>query len=189
MSQPPGTPDPQPGDDRPRDPWAPPSEQGQPQQPQQPQEPQPPYGQPPYGQPGYGQPGYGQQPPAYGQQPYGQQQYGQPYPPQGYGYGYGGAPQSTNGRAQASMWVGIGSVLLAFCCGLGGISGIVAIVLGVKARSEIRLRNGEQGGDGMALTGIITGSVAIVVGLAILVLIVVAFASDGGSFTTSTTGV
>ena len=78
-----------------------------------------------------------------------------------------------NGKATAALWTGIGSLVLAFCCGLG-ILGIVPIVLGVKARGEIRRTGGQQEGDGMALAGIITGAIAIVLSVALVALIVMA---------------
>ena len=118
----------------------------------------------PYGQ----QPGYG-----YGQQPgYGHNQAGL--------YGYG-APPRTNGKATAALWTGIGSIVLTLCCGLG-ILGVVPIVLGVKARGEIRATGGQQEGDGMALAGIITGAVAIVLSLVFIAVIVVSIVSGTANF-------
>jgi hypothetical protein len=172
MSYPPGTPDPTDPDGSrgAGDPWATPSGD----QPTQPT-PQPPYGAPqqPYG---YGQPAYGQQ------QPYG-------YPAQpGYGqqppYGYP-ALQPTNGKATAALWTGIASLVLVFCCGLG-ITGILPIVLGVKARAEIRATGGQQEGDGMALAGIITGAVAVVLSLVVIAVIVLALVSGSANFDGST---
>ncbi len=58
-------------------------------------------------------------------------------------------------------------------------------MLGVQGRSEIRRSAGTQTGDGLALAGIITGAVAIVVGLLVLALIAVVIASGQASFTTS----
>jgi hypothetical protein len=183
MSYPPGTPDPHDpdGDREGRDPWATPSsDQPAPAPPPEPghgEQPPPPYGQPQYGQPPYGQPQYGQ--PPYGQPGYG----GQPSP---YGYGY---PQRANGKATAALWTGIGALVLSFCCGLG-VMGVLPIVLGVKARSEIRASGGQQEGDGMALAGIITGAVAIVLSLAFIALIVVALVRGDANFNTgSDTGV
>ena len=171
MSYPPGTPDP-------NDPWAAPSGDEQPAQPQ-PQQPQ----QPPYGQPGYGQQPSGQ--PGYGQQPYGQQGYGQPYGQQpGYGYPAHGYQQPTNGKAAAALWTGIAALVLTPCCG-GGVLGIVPIVLGAKGRSEIRRGGGQQGGDGMALAGIILGAVAVVLSVVVIAVIVIALASGDSSFGTS----
>jgi hypothetical protein len=168
------------------DPWASPSEPTQPVPEQQP---------PPQQQGGwYGESssaGYGP-PPAHGQQPYGQQQqppYGQP---PAYGYGQPGHPpgpygyaRATNGKATAALWSGIGLLVASFCCGIG-ILGVVPIVLGVKARNEIRASGGQQAGDGMALAGIITGAVAVLLGIVTLVVIVVALAH--GDWSTSSTG-
>ena len=103
--------------------------------------PPPPPGQPPqYGQPQYGQPQYGQ--PQYGQPPYGQ-------PPQ---WGGQRAP-GTNGFA-------IASIVCAFLCSPLGI------VFGIVARNQIR-RTG-QGGDGLALAGIIISVVSIALGIILL---------------------
>jgi hypothetical protein len=55
------------------------------------------------------------------------------------------------------------------------------VVLGVKARSEIRLSGGRQDGDGMALAGIITGAVAAVIGLLAIAVIGVALISSGNA--------
>lgn len=93
----------------------------------------------------------------------------------------------TNGKATASLATGIGSLVLSWCCGLG-LAGIVAIVLGVKARKEIQDSGGAQQGDGLAVAGIITGAIAVVLGVLILVVIGVAIIAgarlDGGSFST-----
>ncbi len=176
MSYPPGPPDP----DGPRDPWATPSSEpggAGPQPGQQPgQQPGEPSGQP-SGPPPYGPP------PGYGQQPYAQSPYG---PPPGYGGQYGGPP--TNGKAQAALWTGIG-LLVTSCCLLGFL-GFIPILLGVRARREIRESGGQQGGDGMALAGIITGAVAIVISLLALALLVGVVATGSSGFTSySDTGV
>lgn len=203
MSQPPGNPDPPGGDDQPPfDPWAPPSTDPAPSPaptptdapteapsgPPPPETGQSPYAQPPYGAP-YGQPGYGQ--PPYGQAPYGQPSYGPAYGQPAYGPGYApgyGAPQPrTNGKAQGAMWTGIGSLVLTFCCVLPGLAGAVAVVLGVRARNEVRQSGGQQSGEGMALAGIITGAIAFVLALLFLVVIVIALATGDGSFRVDST--
>jgi uncharacterized protein DUF4190 len=200
MSQPPGSADRDPEHGDP-DPWATPSSEPPPTEPvssggTQPGYGEPPasppsYGQPPPGQAPYGQPPYGQ--PPYGQPPYGQPAYGQPAygQPAGYpGVGpYGFASPPTNGKATAALWSGIALLVLSWCCGLG-LVGIVPIVLGAKARSEIRTSNGQQGGAGIALAGIVTGAIAVVVGLLALVVVVVLIANGDTDFSTSTqTGV
>lgn len=147
------------------------------QQPPRPPSPPPGYGtggRPGYPYAGYGQPGYGQ--PGYGQPAYGQA-------------GYGGWPPAPtpNGKATAALVTGISTLVLSWCCGLG-VVGVVAVVLGVQSRREVRASGGAQTGDGLALAGIITGSVAIAVGLLSLVLVVVAVLTGGAQFDTNFQG-
>ena len=142
----------------------------------------------PTGQPAYGQPGYGQAP--YGQPPYVQPGYGQPAYGPGYAPGYGPAQPPTNGKAQGAMWTGIGSLVLTFCCVVPGLAGAVAVVLGIRARNEVRQSGGQQSGDGMALAGIITGAVAIVLSLLFIAAIVVSIVTGTANFDgTTQTGV
>ncbi len=75
--------------------------------------------------------------------------------------GYGGAPVA-NKKALWSMIVGIASLVFALFCGLLIVGSIVAIVLGFIARGEINRSHGTQTGSGQALTGIITGTVVVV---------------------------
>jgi hypothetical protein len=81
------------------------------------------------------------------------------YPPQGYGQTpgpYGAYPsyratpaRKTNGLAIASLVCSIAGLLL--------IPLVLGIVFGFIARSQIKNSNGAQGGDGLALAGIIIG--------------------------------
>lgn len=150
-----------------------------------PGQPQSPAGQSPYGQqpggPPYGQPGgspYGQQPggygPAAGSSPYGQQAgaqapYGQPgYPSAGswptpYGYGYPGADGGNNGMAIASLATSLGGLCIP-------IAGPVGLVLGIIALSQLKKR--PQDGRGMAIAGLVIGSLITVGWLLYLILIV-----------------
>jgi hypothetical protein len=77
----------------------------------------------------------------------------------------------TNGKAVAALWTGVAALVLTFCCG-AGVLGAVPVALGVRARVEIRRSGGWQGGDGMALAGIVTGAVAIVLSLVVIALLV-----------------
>jgi hypothetical protein len=180
--------------------WAP-AEQQRPDPDQPPYSPQPPYsqqptqsGHPPYSQPSHpaqsgpwpAQPPY--PPPGYGD-PYGRQSHAQhpgqpPYGQQPYGYGYGHAGQGfarpRNTKAVAALWTGIGALVLTLCCG-AGVLGVVPIVLGVKARSEIRAGGGQEDGDGMAVAGIVTGAVAVVLSIAFIAVIVIALATNGAA--------
>lgn len=108
-------------------------------------------------------------PPAYGQQPYG----GPPPGPL--------AVTPTNQKATAALITGITTLVLSWCCGLG-VVGVVAIVLGTKARAEIRRSGGAESGDGIAVAGIVTGAVAVVIGLVVAVTIVALVASGRAAF-------
>jgi len=113
----------------------------------------------PYASPGaYPPPGAG---------PYGQ--YPPPYPPSGF------QPPSTNGLAIASLVLGVVGWIP---CGAGSI---VAIVLGFVARSQIRASQGRQGGDGLALAGIILGFLAVALWIALLVIGAISNANSGTS--------
>jgi hypothetical protein len=116
-----------------------------------------------------------------------------PPPPDQPGYGPvpGGPPPGyapilpTNSKATASLITGITTLVLSWCCGLG-VLGIVAVVLGIRGRAEVRASQGTQTGDGLALAGIITGAVAVVIGLAVIVLIVIVVATGSAAFTGTT---
>ena len=84
-------------------------------------------------------------------------------------------PQS-KGMATASMIIGIASM----AC-LGPIPGIVAIVLGAMSLSQIKKDPDTVAGKQQAMTGIITGSLAILiygVGFIIYILFVIAMANQ-----------
>lgn len=69
----------------------------------------------------------------------------------------------------AGMIVGIVAIPLAICLApLGILAGIVGAVLGLLGLRKVS--EGEAGNRGMALTGVITGAVAIVVGIVSWVL-------------------
>ncbi len=103
--------------------------------------------------PGYAPPGYGPPP---------------GYPPPGYGYpppGFYRPPTNTSA---------ILALVLAFVFAPAGI------VLGVIARKQIR-QTGEEG-DGLALAGIIIGSIASAFWLLLIIFWIVAFASLTSTF-------
>ena len=75
-----------------------------------------------------------------------------PYP----SYPQSGYPApSTNGLAIAALVL---SIVGWVPCGVGSV---VAVILGFVARSQIRQSQGRQGGDGLALAGIILGFVGV----------------------------
>lgn len=102
-----------------------------------------------------------------------------PPPPGGYP-GYWQGPRQ-NQMALWSMILGITGVVLALCCQIGGILGIPAIILGIIGRSEITRANGTQTGGGMAIAGIVTGAVSVLLAVSIFVLLAVV--GLDGSFT------
>ncbi len=125
-----------------------------------------------------GQPGYGGAPgpavPApYGGSPYGGTPYGSypqsgagQYPPYGAGQyaPYGSAQtRKTNGLAVASLVCSCAGIFLL------GVPCILGIIFGFVARGQIRQSKGAQGGEGLALAGIIVGFAMI----ALLVLAIV----------------
>jgi hypothetical protein len=161
----------------PDDPYRPPDESTPPPAPPPPPPPaapgygpppqygQPPSGPPPYGAPPSGPPQYGQ--PQYGQPQYGQPQYGQPYG----GYGYP-QPKNNNGFAIAALICGVTGFLFCLPAPLG-------VVFGLVARSQIK-RSG-QGGNGMAIAGLVLGSLATLLYVGIFVA---AIATSSSSSTT-----
>jgi len=72
--------------------------------------------------------------------------------------------QGTNGFAIASMVLGIVWIYW--------IGSVLAIVFGFIARSQIRQRN--QGGDGMAIAGIVLGIVGVVIAIIVIIVAIAA---------------
>ncbi|WP_329233388.1 DUF4190 domain-containing protein [Streptomyces sp. NBC_01460] len=148
--------------------------------PQQPPVPAPPVGPNGPGQPGqYGYPSAPSAPSAaYGYPA------AQPAPPASYGYpgypGYGGqqpwGPAPANGLGIAAMVLGIIAVV-GFCMwGFGIILGILALIFGIIGRG--RAKRGEATNAGMALAGIILGSVSIVISAIFLGFLIWTVAND-----------
>jgi len=98
------------------------------------------------------------------------------YPPYGYGQQvpYGApATKKTNGLAVASLVCSCAGILFL------GVPGIVGIVFGFVARAQIRNSNGTQGGEGLALAGIIVGFAWIVI-LALIIGVAATNSSNSG---------
>jgi hypothetical protein len=84
-----------------------------------------------------------------------------------------GAPQGQqNGLAIGSLVCGL---LSPFCCGL--LTAIPAIVLGFMALSKIKTDPGRYGGKGMAIGGIIAGSLGIVTTILYIIIQIIAASS------------
>ncbi|MFD8566059.1 DUF4190 domain-containing protein [Streptomyces sp. NPDC059639] len=143
---------------------------------------------PPISPEGPGQPLYGAQPPGPGQQyAHPGAQYGYPGPQYGYpaaqqhpapyggaqNYGYwpGAMPaQPSNGLGIAAMVLGIVSDVFFLMWPIAIICGILAVIFGTVGRG--RAKRGEATNPGQALTGIICGSVGLVLSIGFVVLIV-----------------
>ena len=78
---------------------------------------------------------------------------------------YGAHPDQT--MAVIAMIAGLVSITIGWCCSVGLLTSPFAIVLGIVSLFQIKKDPRKYGGKGMAIAGIITGSVF----LAILVLI------------------
>ena len=96
---------------------------------------------------------------------------GVPVPPNLHYHQHVNYQQSTNGMAIASLVL---SLLWLYWLG-----SILAVIFGHVARAQIRRRGGVEGGDGMAIAGLVIGYV----GLATLVLFVIALVSASNAST------
>ena len=106
-----------------------------------------------------------QQPAAGGQQPF----QGQPYAALGYEAGYG-APvvAARNGFGTAALVLGILAIPGAFTVVGGVLLGILAIIFGAIGRS--RAKRGLATNGGIALAGLITGAVGLVLAVAFVAI-------------------
>ncbi len=133
--------------------------------------------------------GYDQQPP-HGNTPGGgwpQQQPGQAYPQQGaggypYGYSPGGPRRGNNVLALISMILGLVAIPGLCLCFLSVPLGIAAVVCGHIGKSQIK--RDHTSGNGMALTGLITGYIMASLGIVLFVLTVVSGAVDANMYST-----
>lgn len=123
----------------------------------------------------------GGQPPPRDAQPHGDPPppYGQPYGQQPHGTGPQGPPR--NGLGTAALVLGIVGILTSWLF-VGGLLGIAAIVLGAIGRG--RAKRGQATNGGVALAGILTGVLAVLVAALVVVGAIALFSnSDFGSFT------
>ncbi|HTW10087.1 MAG TPA: DUF4190 domain-containing protein [Acidimicrobiales bacterium] len=117
-------------------------------------------------------------------QPYGSTPYGAPStPPPGQFYQPTYAPAvgtmlsgpKTNGLAVAALVMGC-------CCLLcGPLTGVLAVIFGFVARSQIRRSEGMQTGNGMAIAGIVIGLIFVALTILYIVLVVVIGITDNSN--------
>lgn len=97
----------------------------------------------------------------------------QPPPPPAY------AQQENKSLAIAAMVIGIISVSVGWLC-LGPIPGVAAIIMGAVALSQIKKTPDRVGGKPMAVVGVVTGSVTVLIyaGIMIFYLVVLIAANS-----------
>jgi uncharacterized protein DUF4190 len=97
----------------------------------------------------------------------------QPPPPPAY------AQQENKSLAIAAMVIGIISVSVGWLC-LGPIPGVAAIIMGAVALSQIKKTPDRVGGKPMAVVGVVTGSVTVLIyaGIMIFYLVVLVAANS-----------
>src|SRR5690554_4621363 len=80
-------------------------------------------------------------------------------------------PKASNGMATASLVLGIVSIALCFFWVVGVISGVLAIILALVAKSKIKA-DPNLGGSGAATAGLITGIIGTIVSVIIVIVAV-----------------
>jgi membrane-bound ClpP family serine protease len=88
-----------------------------------------------------------------------------------------GGPAPRNGMGLAALILGVIAILTCWIV-IGGVFGLLAIVLGVLGAS--RARRGRATNRGVAITGIVTGAIGLVLAIVILVTAGTLFVSFGG---------
>ncbi len=83
------------------------------------------------------------------------------------------------GMAVASLVLGILGVLTAFFL-LGGLLGLVAVILGVVALGKIK--RGQADGRGLAIGGIVTGALALLLAIVLAATVGAFFARNAEEF-------
>ena len=76
----------------------------------------------------------------------------------------------TDSTAVASMICGVTGIIFSCVWGLGAVLGVIAVVMALNARRRLRRPGTKFRGLGMAMTGLVTGLAAILLGGAFLVL-------------------
>jgi hypothetical protein len=85
--------------------------------------------------------------------------------------GRSGEPAERSGKATASLILG----LLSFPCVFNVLTGIPAIIVGILALRDISASRGRTGGQGLAITGLVTGSLGLLVWAPLLVVAALLF--------------
>ena len=78
----------------------------------------------------------------------------------------------SNGMATASLILGVTALVSDFCCCccLGPFASLLAIIFGHVALYQIRRSQGMEAGDGLAIAGLVTGYVGLLIQVFIAIL-------------------
>lgn len=90
--------------------------------------------------------------------------------------------QKKNGMATAAMVLGIISIVLGLFGWLGIITGLVAVILAVVAKNQIKADPSMSGSAGAAKGGLIMGIIGIALGIIITILAIMAVNAMANSF-------
>lgn len=82
--------------------------------------------------------------------------------------------QTTNGKAIASMVLGILSIVVPY---IGLLIGIIGLVITKQASNEIKMTG--EGGKGFVTTGLVTGIIGVAIWSLVFVVIIISFAIIG----------
>ncbi|PHR34977.1 MAG: hypothetical protein COA38_03325 [Fluviicola sp.] len=88
--------------------------------------------------------------------------------------------QKKNGMATAAMVLGIISIVLGLFGWLGIITGIVAVILAIVAKKQIKADPSMAGSAGAAKGGLIMGIIGIALGIIITILAIMALNALAG---------
>lgn len=80
------------------------------------------------------------------------------------------AAQPQQGIAVASMIFGLASIIVGWCCSFGLLTSPIAIVLGIIALVQIKNNPIQYTGKPLAITGIVTGSLYVLVTILLILL-------------------
>jgi Domain of unknown function (DUF4190) len=108
----------------------------------------------------------------------------QPGPPGGAGYGaYPAARPRRNGMGTAALVLGVVALVLAVLIlfsPIGVLLGILAVIFGILG--TVRANRGEADNRGQAVAGLVTGGLALVIGLIFAISIGTFFATNVNDF-------
>ena len=89
---------------------------------------------------------------------------------------------SRNLLSLLSLIIGIVSLPLGFCFYIGVIAGIAAVILGIVGLVQIGQSGGVQPGRGLAIGGIVTGAISVILPVCLIVILALLGPAVGNVF-------